>query len=241
MRHLAKVGQARHQHHRGLADAEEQPFGGGVGDAPARPPRQVDRYMVAIVQSVELQRRRFSVDADAGGDSEAGSRDDHGTIRSPAGLERGARFQCAGIEQGDAGAAAVGDEDLSVVGDGAGHAGKSRQRRKVPAGVVVDHLDAVARGVRDEDAPALRIEGGVIKLAARGAWYGDGSDCFQRHDDLTELRALSVALKKLENGRKTDWSWIRPRHHSAEPRYSERSGFPACARQPRSGWRCPGS
>ena len=35
------------------------------------------------------------------------------------------------------------------------------------------------------DAPAFRIESGVIKLAARGLRYGDGSDCFQRHDDLT--------------------------------------------------------
>ena len=32
---------------------------------------------------------------------------------------------------------------------------------------------------------AAGIEGGVIELAARGAWYGDGSDCFQGHDDLT--------------------------------------------------------
>jgi hypothetical protein len=35
----------------------------------------------------------------------------------------------------------------------------------------------------------------VIEVAARGAWYGDGSDCLQRHDDLTAPGALSVALK----------------------------------------------
>jgi hypothetical protein len=64
----------------------------------------------------------------------------------------------------------------------------------VPAGVVVYHLDAIARGVCNEDPPAGRIEGGVIEVAARGAWYGDGSDCFQRHDDLTAARAPSVAL-----------------------------------------------
>ena len=148
-----------------------------------RPGRSIDTWL-AIAQSEKLQRRRFSVDADAGGNSKAGSGDDHGTIRSPAGLVRGARFQRAGIEQRDAGAAAVGDQDLSVIGDRAGHARKSRQCCEMPAGVVVDHLDAVARGVRDEDAPALRIEGGVIELTARGARYGDGSDCFQRHDDL---------------------------------------------------------
>ena len=68
MRHRAEVGQAGHQHHRGLADAEEQPLGGGIGDAPARPSRQVDRHMLAIAQSEKLQRRGFSVVADAGGD-----------------------------------------------------------------------------------------------------------------------------------------------------------------------------
>src|SRR5882672_10899975 len=210
MRHRVEVGQARHQHHRGLADAEEQPFGGGIGDAPARPSRQVDRYMVAILQSKKLQRRRFSVDADAGCNSKTGSGDDHGTIRAPASLVRGARFQSAGIEQGDAGAAAVGDEYLPVVGYGAGGARKSRQRCDVPAGVVVDHLDAIARSVRDEDAPALRIEGGVIKLAARGAWYGDGSDYFQRHDDLTVLRALSVALRPIG-----EWGRRKPARDSS--------------------------
>ena len=149
-----------------------------------RPGRSIDTCLGPL-NSKSCKRRRFPVVADAGGDPEPGSGDDHGTIRSPAGLVRGARFQRAGIEQRDAGAAAVGDQYLPVVGDGAGHARKSRQRREVLAGVVVDHLDAVARGVRNEDAPALCIEGGVIELAALGVWYGDGSDCFQRHDGLT--------------------------------------------------------
>ncbi len=65
----------------------------------------------------------------------------------------------------------------------------------MPAGIVVDHLDAIASGVRNEDTPAPRVEGGVIELAASGARYGDGSDCFQGHDDLTAPRALCVALK----------------------------------------------
>jgi hypothetical protein len=59
---------------------------------------------------------------------------------------------------------------------------------------MVDHLDAIARGVRNEDTPALGIEGGVIELAARRAWYGDGSNRFQRHDGLTAPCARSVAL-----------------------------------------------
>jgi hypothetical protein len=67
---------------------------------------------------------------------------------------------------------------------------------------VVDHLDAIARGVCNKDAPALGIEGGVIELAACGTWYGDGSDYFQRHDGLTAPRALSVALKTIGEWKK---------------------------------------
>jgi hypothetical protein len=67
---------------------------------------------------------------------------------------------------------------------------------------VVDHLDAVARGVCNKDTPALRIEGSVIKLAAHGTWYEDGSDYFQGHDDLAAPRALSVALKTIGEWKK---------------------------------------
>jgi len=133
MSHRIKVGQPRDQHHRGLTDGEEDPLGSGVGDAPARPPRQVDRYMFVVPQSEKLQGRRFSVTTDAGRDPESGSGDDHGTIRSPTGLEHGTGFQSDGVKQSDAGAAAVGCQNLSVVSDGPGHAGKSRQRREVAA------------------------------------------------------------------------------------------------------------
>src|SRR3954464_14213151 len=125
MRDVAEVGQTRHQHHRGLTDAEEYPPGGGIGDAPARPSRQVDRYMAPIAQSEPLQRRRFVADADASGNAKTGSGDDYRTIRSSAAVVGGAGFQRTRIEPRDAGAAAAGDEDLSVVGDGAVHARKS--------------------------------------------------------------------------------------------------------------------
>jgi hypothetical protein len=149
--------------------------------------------MFAIIHSEKLQRRYFSIVTDAGRDREPGSGDDHSSIRSPAGLIRGPGFQGAGIEQGYTRAPTVGDENLSIIGDRAGHAWKSRQRCDVPPGIVANHLDAVARGVRNEDAPALRIEGGVIEGAASGARYGDGSDRFQRHD-ATPFRPLEVLL-----------------------------------------------
>jgi hypothetical protein len=67
----------------------------------------------------------------------------------------------------------------------------------VLAGIVVDYLDAIAGGVCNEDTPAPRVEGGVIELAARGTWYGDGPDCSQGHDDPTMPCALCAALKTI--------------------------------------------
>jgi hypothetical protein len=50
-----------------------------------------------------------------------------------------------------------------TVCDDTGRFRETRQRRDVPAFVMVDHLDAVSTGVRDEDTPALWIEGAVIE------------------------------------------------------------------------------
>src|SRR3954454_8664709 len=158
--------------------------------------------MLGTVQFEELERRRFAIVANAGGDPEVGSRDDHGSIRAAAGLVRGARFQGVGIKQRNAGAAAVGDQNLPIVSDGTCYARKSWQGRKVFAGIVVDHLDAIAGGVCNEDTPAFCIEGGVIELAARGAWYGDGSDCFQGHDDLMNVEQTLQAQSA--TGRQTE-------------------------------------
>jgi len=103
--------------------------------------------------------------------------------------------------------------------------------------VVVDHLDAVARGVRDEDAPALGIEGGVIEGASGGAWYGDGSDRFQRHDGLTAARAPSVALTTSEKRDKRKTALASSTRNLLEPRVLRRAwtggpsdGEPACPR-----------
>ena len=87
--------------------------------------------------------------------------------------------QSVGIKQRNALAlSAVSDQNLPVVRDGTRHARKSRQDRKVFAGIVVYHFDAIAGGVRNKDTPAPRVERGVIEFSARGAFYGDGPDCF---------------------------------------------------------------
>ena len=168
VRDVAQVRQAGDQNHRRLADAQEHALGRRIGHAPARPPRQVDRRVAAVVEAVNLQRRTGVVVADAGDDAEILPFDDGRAVRPRAGLEHRLRLVGRRIEPGDTGRATIGQENFAVVGHGTGDAGKSRQSRDVLARIMVDHLDAVARGVGDEDAAGPRIERGMIEFAARG-------------------------------------------------------------------------
>jgi hypothetical protein len=186
--------------------------------------------MLAVFQSKQLQRGGFSVDTDAGCDPEAGSGDDHSAIWSPAGFERGARFQSAGVEQCNAGAAAVGYQDLSVVGDRAGRARKSRQRRKVAAGVVVDHLNAIARGMCNEDTPAFRIEAAWSKSLPAAPGMAMVPTVFSGMT--TSWRRARCRLRWSQSGKATKENrpWLRPRAIS--------SNIESCAelgRRPSSG------
>ena len=225
MRHHAEVGQLRHQHHRGLADAEEDPLGRGIGDAPARPSRQVDRHVPAIAQSEKLQRRCFPVVADAGGDARGriAPRSQRRSVAAPV-------LNTARVSKVPASSNAMLALPRLVTricpssATAPATPGNPGSVAMCLPGVVVDHLDAIARGVCNEDPPALRIEGGVIKLTARGARYGDGSGCFQRHDDLT---ALARAIHCAENNRSAENNWrIREKKtgpgfvHAQSPRTS---------------------
>jgi hypothetical protein len=49
--------------------------------------------------------------------------------------------------------------------------------------------------------PAFCIEGGVIELAARSIRYGNGSDCFQRHDSPVAPCVALVAIWSGDNGK----------------------------------------
>ena len=142
-------------------------FGAAVGDAPPGTARQIDRHLLAIFQRKGLQCRGFAIVADAGDNPKRKALDDGRAVRPCAGLEDGFGFQGPGVHPGEACRAAVGDENLSVVGDGAGHSWKSRKCCDVP-GVIVYHLEAIARGMGDEHPPGLGIEGTVIEFAARG-------------------------------------------------------------------------
>jgi len=64
---------------------EEQPLGGGIGDTPARPPRQVDRYMLGD-RSI---RKAGSVGASPSSPMQAAiARLDRATITAPFGVAR---------------------------------------------------------------------------------------------------------------------------------------------------------
>ena len=117
-------------------------FACGIGHAPTWPAWQIDRHLPAIVQPECVQRRSFPVVADAGDNPERKALDDGRAVRPCAGLEHGLGFERRSIQPGEACRAAIGDENFTVVGDGAGDTRKSRQRRDVFARIVIDHLDA---------------------------------------------------------------------------------------------------
>lgn len=102
------------------------------------------------------------------------------TIAAPFGRGPEIDLVGGGVQPTDGRRAAVGGEDLAVIGNRAGNAGKSRQGRDVPLAVVIDHLQAIARGVRDEDAAGFGIERGVIEIAVARVRNCDNADLPQR-------------------------------------------------------------
>jgi hypothetical protein len=174
----SEIGQARHQYHRRLADAQKDPLGRRIGHAPARPAGQIDRAPAAVFQIEGMQCRSVAVITNAGRDSDAGTLDDRGPVRSGPAFEDGPGLVSRCIQPGDACRATVGGKDLAVVSDRAGDAGKPRQRCDVFPHIVIDHLDAIARRVGDEHAARFGIERGVIKLAIQSIGNFDDAKLF---------------------------------------------------------------
>src|SRR4051812_21059335 len=135
-----------------------------------------------------MQRRSFPVVADAGDDPKRQALDDRSAVRPCAGLEYGFGLERRAIKPGEACRAAVRDKDFTIVRDGTGYARKSRQRRFVFTRIVVDHLDGVARRMRDEDATGFWIECGVVEGAVRSIQYLDDAKTLQGHGNLASLR-----------------------------------------------------
>lgn len=70
---------------------------------------------------------------------------------------------------------------MARIGDHAGGLGKSVEGRDQAAGVMVDHLDAVAPGMRHKHAPRHGIEGTVIEGALDRVRKLDEADLPERH------------------------------------------------------------
>src|SRR5207245_4562066 len=158
------------------------------GYAPPRPARQIDGHLLALVQAESMQCRSFPLVADAGDDPKCQALDDRSAVRPSAGLEHSLGLECRAVKPSEACRTAVRDQDFTVVGDRAGYAWKSRQRRFVLARIVIDHFDDVARSMRDEDPSGSWIERGVIEGAVRSVRNLDDAEVLQRHGDLASLR-----------------------------------------------------
>src|SRR6185437_16296315 len=77
---VGEIGEACDQHHRRLADAEVYPFGAGIGHAPARPSRQIDRVLRDCFQIDGLQHRTLLRVANARGYADARASDNSGAV-----------------------------------------------------------------------------------------------------------------------------------------------------------------
>jgi hypothetical protein len=80
-------------------------------------------------------------------------------------------FKALPIEPSQACSSAVGYEDESILGDDSRCFWKSGQGCDVPAGVVINHFNAIAGSMGDKNAARLRIEGAMIERAAGSARY----------------------------------------------------------------------
>jgi hypothetical protein len=178
---IAEIGKPGDQYHRRLADAEVYPLGVGIGHAPAWPSRQINRALRGVRQIDDLQHRALMRVADARGDADAHSSDDDGAVGPWPRWECGFEFVGRGVQPGDCRGTAIGGQDLAVIGDRTRDTRKPRQCRDMLLPVVVDDLDAIALGVRDEDAPGFWVERGVVEVAARSVRYFDNAKRFQRH------------------------------------------------------------
>src|SRR5262249_44514319 len=154
----------------------------GICYTPSRSSGKVDGVLLASVESHHVKLGPLSPITDAGGNREAPRRRNRDAIRLGTSLEDGPRLKAGRINKSQACRPAVGDDDNPVVGDNAGGFWEARQCCDMPPCLVVDHLDAVAPRMRDEDAAALRIEGPMIEGAACGARDLDCADCLERHD-----------------------------------------------------------
>src|SRR6266851_9758901 len=93
-------------------------------------------------------------------------RDERDPVRSRARVQHGARFQCAGVNPCQSWCTAIGNEHVPVVGYDARRFRKAVQCGEMAASVVINHLDAVSRGMRYKNTPGLWIKGAMVEQRA---------------------------------------------------------------------------
>ena len=77
---------------------------------------------------------------------------------------------------------------------------KAPQRREVPAGVMIDDLNAAPRRMRDEHTAGLRIKCAMVEVAVEAIWYcdvasdGQSHECLPRHDRAAGSKSLTGPL-----------------------------------------------
>ena len=111
--------------------------------------------------------------ADTGNQCQPATGDYRHSVRSKGGRLNNSRLQCFRIDACEACRSPIGDENLTFIGDDTCRLGEAVQRRHVAAGIVIDHLDPIKRGMCDEHAACLRIESSVIKVGIGGTVYLD--------------------------------------------------------------------
>jgi hypothetical protein len=115
--------------------------------------------LLTSVEAQDVQLGPLARIADAGGNRQALRRRNRHAVRLGARLEDGPRFKADCLNPGQACRSAVCDEDNPIVGDNPGCFWKPWQCCKVSLRLMVDHLDAIAPRMRDEDTAALQVEG----------------------------------------------------------------------------------
>ena len=151
------------EHHRGIPDREEHARPLAIGDTPPGATGQIDRPPLAPIELQDLELGATGFVANAGNDRQASLRYDRNAVRPPAGVEHAPCLQRAAIDPDQACCSAICDEDVACISDHARRFWKALQRCEVAIPVMINDLETVSGGVRDEDAARFRLERAMVE------------------------------------------------------------------------------
>ena len=185
---LAKVGKPSDKDHRRLADCEIDARRGGVGDAPARLSRQVDRMALSRIEAdgFEASARWSSSPMQATIASFLAA-----TIATPFGARPSVNTPCVfRLSASTQARLAAPRLVTSTIPSSATTPAASGKRSRVATcllRIMVDHVDAVASSMGDENAARLRIESAMIESAAAAPGISIVAICHESHGQLAFL------------------------------------------------------